>query len=71
MKEAYEQWLERMRAADMKLATYECPSCTGSIEALAPPKDQIYDSLSDCPHCEKMHFKVVYATGQVESKAVA
>lgn len=71
MKQYYEQWLEQMRTDGRKLAVYPCPSCTVSIETLAPPKDQIYDSLSVCPHCEKMHFKVVYATGQVESQAVA
>jgi hypothetical protein len=61
----YNKHIEVRKARGERLASYKCPSCEGTIECSIPARGQIYDSLVECPHCGKMHFKVVYDDGDV------
>lgn len=66
----YHKYIERMRAHGASLTIYKCPACGGSIEALQPPRGQIFDSLVQCPHCEELHGKIVRHNGNVETLAL-
>lgn len=61
----YNEHTDRLKASGAKLTSYPCPACHGTIETIQPPGGQVYDSIVDCPHCEKMHFKVVFSDGLV------
>lgn len=72
-KQEYLAWLEKIRASGdaKRLRTYQCPSCSGDIETLSPTRaDAVWDSLSTCPHCEEIHFKVQIGFEPVSARAV-
>jgi len=63
----YSEWLMRMDAIAADLAEYPCPSCKGTIRTRRPPRGEVYDSATICPHCDGLHFKVVYPGGTVNA----
>lgn len=68
MKQRYLRWIAQAREDGKPIAGYPCPACGGRIETLAPAADdEPYDSMTQCPHCEELHFKVVWASGRVEA----
>lgn len=64
----YNECIARRKARGELLASYLCPGCFGEIECSIPKFGQVYDSIVECPHCEKMHFKVVHHDGLVETR---
>lgn len=36
----------------------KCPSCAGVIEALKPPRYDVWDSVCECPNCKHVLFKI-------------
>ncbi len=64
-----ESYIAKAQAAGGKVVSYSCPSaaCRYSIKTLAPtPRRARWDSLTACPQCGQMHFKVVHGSGKVE-----
>lgn len=62
---SYTRWRARQKQKGAPMRVYCCPHCKGDIETLVPPEGQVYDSMVSCPHCARMHFKVVSAEGEV------
>lgn len=55
----------------MKTKNYKCPDCNKAIETRIPTKALVsekgfWDSLVECPHCKKLHFKKVWPNGKIE-----
>ncbi len=61
----YNEHTARRKAHGETLANYKCPFCLGQIECSIPRHGQVYDSMVECPFCEKLHFKTVYSDGAV------
>ena len=56
----YQQWIRKARTRGMNaVAYYSCPACAKVIGTLAAPFGEVWDSLSVCPFCGDLHFKVV------------
>ncbi|MCW8829979.1 MAG: hypothetical protein OQK32_00480 [Gammaproteobacteria bacterium] len=60
----YEEWVARLLAKNVEMATYECPDCRETIYTQIPDSGQ-YDSMCVCPFCNELHFKVVESDGTV------
>lgn len=56
----HETYIARIKDAGEPIIEYEPPCGCAAIETPAPPKGQVWDSLSTCPTCGDMHFKVVH-----------
>lgn len=63
----YRKHIERRMTRGERLASYQCPHCAGEIKCSIPPIGQVYDSLVECPHCNKLHGKIVHCSGNVET----
>jgi transcription elongation factor Elf1 len=51
------------------IAAFNCPHCETEIHTLKPKTvGQEYDSLTICPDCEKLLFKIVDSSGNVTTK---
>jgi putative FmdB family regulatory protein len=61
----YNEYIDRLKKSGAQLTEYRCPDCGRTIEAIVPPKAQVYGSMVECPHCRKMHFKAVFDDGAV------
>lgn len=70
LKQEYTAYISRLKKSRTKLVAYPCPACREEIETLVPPKGRKYDSLTECPHCRELHFKVVDAGGRVGVRLV-
>lgn len=60
----YREYIALLKADGAMLTAYSCPSCHQPIETLRPRHGQ-FDSLTQCPHCERTHAKVVKTDGTV------
>jgi DNA-directed RNA polymerase subunit RPC12/RpoP len=72
-KQQYLAWVEQIRASGdgKRLRTYKCPSCSSDIETFSPARaDDVWDTLSTCPHCDAMHFKVQIGFEPVSARAL-
>lgn len=58
LKQRHDDYIARYKADGKRVHQYRCPECGNSIETPAPPKGDVWDSASSCPHCEKLHFMV-------------
>lgn len=45
-----------------KNLNYRCPECGETIETLAAPKGDVWDTLTFCPHCNDMHMKITHSS---------
>lgn len=52
-------FIANAKANGRKVLSLDCPICEKSIETIAAPKSEEWDSLSQCPHCEAMYLKYV------------
>lgn len=50
---------------DERLVEYACPHCNTMIGALKPPKHRMFDSLASCPDCGEVHYREIFANGNV------
>lgn len=55
----YADWLTRNMIGGVPLAAYSCPHCAATLHTSLPCIDTDTDSLSTCPACDKLFFKVV------------
>jgi len=58
LMQRYTEYNDRLKAKGIKLITFACPSCGQSIETGPAPEGDVWDTLSDCPHCNAMFMKV-------------
>jgi hypothetical protein len=65
----YNAHIEQLKARGEKLDKYLCPHCKGTIDVLVPPSGQVFDTMATCPHCLKLHFRIVYSSGEIEIKS--
>lgn len=65
-QKAQEDWVDRFRAAGGKLVEYACPDCQGTNYSPKPKGKDIYSTAVCCPHCAKMHYRVVNAKSRVD-----
>lgn len=64
----YQAFIQRYKAAGKPLAAYNCPVCDFQIETPKPKPGDVYDSLTLCPECDRVHYKVVNSDGQVSAQ---
>lgn len=58
LMQRYTDYNDRLKARGIKLIAFACPECGESIETQSAPKGEVWDALSDCPHCERMFMKI-------------
>jgi LDH2 family malate/lactate/ureidoglycolate dehydrogenase len=56
---AYAQWLGRCMTETRQLAHYGCPRCMSRLYAAVPPVGGASDTMTTCPICAGMFFKIV------------
>lgn len=54
----YTEYNDRLKAQGITLIAFECPACNQSIETQPAPKGDVWDTLSECPHCNAMFMKI-------------
>lgn len=60
MKKLMAQYLEytaRVKASGAKFLKFKCPHCSGEIETQRATRGDTWDSMTTCPHCEKMFYR--------------
>lgn len=57
--DTYSRWLGRQLTSGVMVAGYDCPHCAVKLFSHVPAKGDSSDSLSTCPVCDKIYFKVV------------
>jgi Zn finger protein HypA/HybF involved in hydrogenase expression len=58
LMQRYTEYNDRLKAQGVKLIAFDCPSCKQSIETHPAPKGEVWDTLSECPHCNAMFMKI-------------
>lgn len=59
LREQYKAWLAKWQAEGKPIRNYVAPCCRVTIATPAPPRGETWDSLTTCPDCGSLHFKVV------------
>lgn len=54
----YTDHVIKTKAAGKPLSGYECLYCGFRLETLTPPKGELYNSLTTCPVCNEIHYRV-------------
>lgn len=49
--------VQGLKAKGAKLLAYGCPHCRKILKTLAAPQGDTWDSLSKCPHCDKVYMR--------------
>lgn len=57
--DCYVRWLGRNITEGRELARYVCPHCATVLHAEIPAVGDASDSLSNCPVCDRLFFKIV------------
>lgn len=57
LMERYQEYNNRLKARGIKMVSYQCPCCSESIETQPAPKGEKWDTLSECPHCNRLYMK--------------
>lgn len=63
----YEKWIENHINNGSNLTSFDCPSCNKEIKTLVPDFND-YDTMSVCPFCGELFFKIVNTKGEVTIK---
>lgn len=68
MREQVLGWVERMRASGKQVVEYPCPSCGATNYSAVPSRrGEVFDSMSSCLDCPKMHFRATNNRGAVQT----
>lgn len=54
----YTDYNDRLKSQGIKLISFNCPCCSKPIETMPAPEGDVWDSLSTCPHCDRMFMKI-------------
>ena len=68
----YQDYLEAWLGQGYKLTTYRCPHCDEIIDIAKPEKKHcsvkgFWDSMHECPLCNKFSFIKTYPSGKTQS----
>ncbi len=66
IKESHDKYMAKLRASGVVLTEFNCPDCEALISTRVPDSD-IYDTMSTCPECGEIFFKIVHANGEVKT----
>lgn len=58
LMQRYTDYNDRLKARGINLIAFNCPHCAESIETHPAPAGEVWDALSQCPHCERMYMKI-------------
>lgn len=53
------KYMAAVRAHGGRILTYSPPCCGTETETTAPEDDDVWDSLTTCPHCGTLGMKIV------------
>lgn len=62
-RKALDRWLSQF--PDEQICEFECPHCETQIGTLKPELSSTYSSVTQCPDCSEVFFKVVREDGEV------
>ncbi|ELY5938863.1 hypothetical protein SNN83_001947 [Cronobacter malonaticus] len=57
--EQYAQWLGRQLTEGRELARHACPECKSTLFSMIPPVGDCSDTLTNCPVCDALYFRIV------------
>ncbi len=52
------EYIAKAAARGSKIVAFNCPCCTKQIETRAAPTREVWDTMSQCPHCGGLFFKI-------------
>ena len=58
LKQKHEEYIARVKANGGKTLTFTAPCCGKPVEDRTAGKDETWDTLATCPHCETVYWKV-------------
>jgi hypothetical protein len=58
LKLKHDEYIAKCRAAGDKLVAYRVPCCGGLLETRAAPRGEVWDTVSQCPHCGHLYIKL-------------
>lgn len=58
LKKRTKEWIDRYLGKGNSLVRYKCPLCGANCHSVILEKGQVHDTLTVCPECEKLHFKI-------------
>ena len=58
----YRDHTDKLKAKGIRLIKLDCPGCKKFIETMPAPRNDVWDTVSQCPHCEIMYKK--FTTGK-------
>ena len=67
LKEAHYEHIAKLIEPGVALTEFKCPECSALISTRIPDSG-VYDTMSTCPECEEIFFKIVHANGRVTIK---
>lgn len=68
MREQVLGWVKRMRAAGKQVVEYPCPTCHATNYSAVPNREgEVFDTMSSCLACKKIHFRATRYGGGVET----
>lgn len=59
LKQQHAEFIARHKQQGGRVLAFGCPKCAEQIETPAAPKDEPWDSLTNCPHCHALYMKLV------------
>lgn len=64
LRQSHHSYIERAKAAGMRVITYTAPCCGAQVETTAPKRrGEQWDTLTVCPNCGTQGLKVVKRDG--------
>ncbi len=57
--EDYQNFITKAKVAGGRTAEIACPECHREYDVLAPQPGDVWDTLSECPFCNKTYIKIV------------
>lgn len=62
LKQKHDEFIAKAKESGAKTLTYRTPCCNKEVEDRVPPKGDVWDTMTVCPHCEKHFFKTATAS---------
>ena len=67
LKQRHDDHIAKLKASGVTLTSFNCPACNTVILTRVPDSG-VYDTVTLCPECEEIFFKIVHADGRVVIK---
>lgn len=62
LKQKHDEYIATVKARGAKTLNYRTPCCNKEVEDRVPSDNDMWDTITTCPHCETHHFKTATAT---------